>query len=192
MSDGGCRVVVIPDECSSFQYRFDGCAYTNPVLPVNIPGFTPTRSSVRWAGIVSRRRDEEAGGEALAGGGFRRRRVGVGFGEDEVEDGVVVVGLERVVRGGRLLLLFFLRFRVGFESESGFDLVIVASFCSSSRERGLCFDSNPDPEPDTEPDPDSESTPGPSVCGIVEPCVETLVFESCVLPPFTFFDVWKY
>lgn len=50
-------MVVIPDECSSFQNKFDGCAYANPVAPVLIPGFTPTSRRIRFGEIASRRRD---------------------------------------------------------------------------------------------------------------------------------------
>lgn len=59
MSEGGCRVSVIPDKCSSFQKRFEGCAYAYPVSPVRTPGFVPTKRRTRFCGIVSRRRDRE-------------------------------------------------------------------------------------------------------------------------------------
>ena len=53
---------VIPEECNSFQNRFEGCAYTKPVTPVIMPGLTPTRRSIKPGGIVSRRRDDEPDG----------------------------------------------------------------------------------------------------------------------------------
>lgn len=50
-------MVVMPDQWRSFQKRFEGCAYAKPVVPVIMPGFTPTRSRVRFSGIVSLRRE---------------------------------------------------------------------------------------------------------------------------------------
>lgn len=67
----------------------EGCAYANPVVPVRMPGFTPTRRRIRFGGIVSRRRDSEAVG-VWVGRGLRFRRVGV-----DVGDGVIEAERER-------------------------------------------------------------------------------------------------
>lgn len=61
------------------------------MIPVMMPGFTPTRRRIRFAGIVSRRRDSEAVGPR--GVGVLRLRL---FGEE--------VGVDRV-RGGREIVV---------------------------------------------------------------------------------------
>lgn len=105
MSDGGCRIVVIPDQWRSFQNRFDGCAYAKPVTPVIIPGLTPTNSRTRFGGIQSRRRLGIGEEEDDDGAGVRFPRPRPGFGISEtglgvgVNVGVGVVGrvdLDRV------------------------------------------------------------------------------------------------
>lgn len=75
-------------------------------MPVKVPGFTPTRRSVRFAGIVSRR-SESAAVEGIEGGEFLRRR---GFFAGDVFITVEVVEEERervvqVVDGGWVMLV---------------------------------------------------------------------------------------
>lgn len=75
-------------------------------MPVKVPGFTPTRRRVRFAGIVSRRR-ESAAVEGVDGGeGLRRRAFFVG--DVFITVDVVEEERERVVRvvdGGWVMLV---------------------------------------------------------------------------------------
>lgn len=105
MSAGLWRMLVIPEEWSSFQNRFEGCAYANPVIPVIIPGFTPTRRMIRFGGMVSRSRDSVAVGPWVGVGvGVLRLRL---FGAD-VEVDRERVGREIVVEV--VCVAAFLRF----------------------------------------------------------------------------------